>query len=134
METVRLLGFLADVVGIAGALFASFAWWQAKKLRQETKQEQERLRQKIHIVLKLTDGDRQIDLPVDLRRAELTRAELLGFLGMVPMKNKGRRFSLHYLSTPDFFKELDRIQRSTRNEALVIPCTVDEINQFDVQV
>ncbi|MCX6180262.1 MAG: hypothetical protein NT163_13030 [Chlorobiales bacterium] len=71
-------------------------------------------------------------LLVHLRHIELTRAELLGRLGIIPMNNKHNRFALSYLHTSSFLEELNRIQALNQEENLLIPCSSSEIDQFDV--
>jgi hypothetical protein len=70
-------------------------------------------------------------LPIELRRAELTRAEILGRIGMIPMKEKGKRFSLEYLNTSKFLRRINEIIEGHGDSDLVIPCTEEELNQFD---
>lgn len=134
MGVLTPLALLADLIGVIGATFAAFAWYQAKRLREETNANQAFLNQRISVVMKLDEdgGPRQIELPVQLRRYELTRAELLGRLGMLPMKDKGRRFSLDHLATPAFLENLDRVHSSEADNVLLIPCSPDEIRQFDL--
>jgi hypothetical protein len=128
METISRI---ADILSIFGAAFALLAWWQARRIRQELKRETARLNNKVTI--KLVYGGHEIELPVELQRGELTRAELLGRLGMIPMKNKGSRFSLAYTNTPDFLREINRIKNADGIGVLIIPCEKDEFEQFDVK-
>jgi hypothetical protein len=125
-------GFFADVLSVVGSVFAFFAWTQAKINSKQMTKEKERMNSKIKIILRENVSKRQIVLPVHLRRLELTRTELLGRMGMIPMKNKNNRFALSYLHTASFFEELNRIQSSNQEEDLVIPCSSEEIEQFDV--
>ncbi|WP_334986689.1 hypothetical protein [Nostoc sp.] len=100
-------------------------------LHQEFEQDQKRQEQKIAVILQ--SGARQrLELPVELRRAELTRAEILGRIGMIPMKVKGQRFSLEYLNTPDFLRQINHILASDGNSILTIPCDESEYAQFDL--
>lgn len=125
-------GFFADVLSVIGAFLAAFAWLQAKANSRQIIREQERMNSRITVILKENVSQRQIVLPVHLRRLELTRAELLGRIGMIPRKNKSEFFVLSYLNSSSFFQELNRIQSSDQEEALVIPCNSQEIDQFDV--
>ncbi len=83
------------------------------------------------INVKIVNTDKIFDLPGELRRADLARAELLGYIGMVPMKEKGKRFSINYVNTPEFFQELRKAQTSKGNYTIDILCTNDEYDQFD---
>ena len=125
-------GFIADMLSVIGAFYAFFAWLQAKANNRQITREQERLNSRIKVILMENVSKRQIVLPVHLRRLELTRAELLGRIGMIPRKNKSEFFVLSFLNSSSFFQELNRIQASNQEEDLVIPCTSDEIEQFDV--
>jgi hypothetical protein len=124
--------FIADVLSVVGSAFALFGWLQAKANNKQITREQERMNSRIKVILMEKVSRRQIVLPVHLRRLELTRAELLGRMGMIPMKNKNNRFALSYLHTASFLKELNRIQASNQEEDLIIPCSREEIEQFDV--
>lgn len=130
MQWKDWLGLAADTTGILGALFALLAWWQARQLRQEA--HAERMRQNRAVTLVLQHGARRIELPVELRRAELTRAEILGRLGMIPMRTRGQRFSLDYLNTPDFLRQINQIASGNGPGLLTIPCTAAELDQFDI--
>jgi hypothetical protein len=124
------LNLIADLVGIVGAIFAIFSWLKARQIQQELHREQQRQNRKITVVL--SHGANQLELPVKLRRAELTRAELLGRIGMLPMKKLGERFSLGYLSTPGFLQRINELIESANDSTLTIPCTQDEIEQFNI--
>lgn len=94
-STLRF-SFFADVLSVLGAAFAFFAWLQAKVNGRQITREKERMNCQIKVILKVDEPLRQIVLPVHLRRYELTRAELLGRIGMIPRKNKGNFFALSY--------------------------------------
>jgi hypothetical protein len=125
-------GFFADVLSVIGAFYAFFAWLQAKANSKQITREQQRMNSRIKVILVENVSKRQIVLPVPPRRLELTRAELLGRIGMIPRKNKSEFFVLSYLNSSSFFQELNRIQASDQEEDLVIPCNSQEIDQFDV--
>lgn len=129
MDWKSVLGLSADIIGIAGAVFAFFAWRRTKRLSEKLEKEKQRLSRKVTVVL--NHGQEKIELPVQLRRAELTRAEILGWLGMLPLKNKGGRFSLDYLSTPGFFHQINQIAEGTGDSVLTISCTKEEFDQFE---
>lgn len=63
------------------------------------------------------------------RRADFVRSEILGYLGMIPMKVKGQRYALDYLNAPEFSR---RINETDGDSVLTIPCREDEIAQFDI--
>lgn len=102
-------------------------------LQKELEQRQKQQHQKISVVLQ-NGGKKPLELPVELRRAELTRAEILGRIGMIPMKVKGQRFSLGHLSTPTFLDQINQILASDTDgtPTLVISCNDSEYDQFDI--
>lgn len=126
------LGYIADVIGIFGAIFALLGWLKAKELKKEL--EHEKIRQHKDIQVVLAHGAEKIELSVKLRRAELTRAEIQGRMGMIPMKKKGKRYSIAYLNTPDYLKQINQIIEGTDEGILTIACTEDEFKQFDRSV
>lgn len=127
---MQWLGWIADVIGILGALFALLAWLQGRRIQASLHQEQERQNRQVTVVLQ--HGAKKLELPVELRRAELTRAEVLGRLGMLPMKTKGTRFALGYVNTPEFFKAVSQVSAGSGDALLTIPCSADELAQFDL--
>jgi len=133
-ESFLILGVIADAIGIAGAVFAGLAWLWARRNSQREKKEKERLNQRIPVILKSTESSRSVELPVHFRRNELTRMELMGRLGMLPLKTGEWGFNLGYLSQPDFLEEINRISESDQEEPFVIPCTDTEIDQFDSEM
>jgi hypothetical protein len=128
---MQWLGYAADVIGVLGGIFALFAWLQARRLQKDVEHEKKRLNQKIAIVLQ--HGTEYYTLKGDTRRAEITRAEVLGRLGALPMKNKGDRYSLEYLSTAGFIQRIQKIQEGEGVDALIIPCKEEEFEKFDLK-
>jgi len=123
--------WIAGGCSILGALFSLFAWFKARKIHKEFVHEQQRQNKKIKVVLNY--GDKKLELPMELRRAELTRAEIMGRLGMIPMKGKGQqRFSLGYTNKPEFLQQINNIAASDGEFIVTIPCNEDEFLQFDI--
>jgi hypothetical protein len=123
------LSTASDIVGVWGALFALLAWIQARRTQRELAQERARANERVEIELVLTQERRTRRLPIALRRADVSRAELLGRLGMVPMRESGRRFALTYLADPTFLAQVARVQAGEGN-VITIPCTAAEFEQF----
>ena len=126
---MQILSLIADIAGVGGAIFALLAWLKSKKIKEDLDEEKAKQNRKVRVILQY-GGKRTIELPVAIRRAELARAEVLGRLGMIPTKN-GNRFSLDYLNKPEFLQLIDQIAGGTKEGTLVIPCTQEEIEQFD---
>lgn len=127
MESVSLI---SDFLGLLGVVFSLLAWLQARQLDKKIEHEKQRQNKRITVIL--TSGKREIKLPVGLRRAEFTRSEILGWIGMLPMKDKGKRFSLEFLNKPEFFRRINEIISAEGDTTLVIPCEEQELDQFDV--
>ncbi|MGF1524262.1 MAG: hypothetical protein ACFBSF_18230 [Leptolyngbyaceae cyanobacterium] len=124
------LGLIADIIGISSAVFALFAWQESRKTNELVKAEKQRQNREIKVVL---HSDRQdIELPFELRRIEFTRAEVQGRIGMIPMKQKGKRYSIAYLNDPEFLHRINQIADSYGDATLEILCSEEEINQFDI--
>jgi hypothetical protein len=126
----QTLGLIADIIGILGAVFALFSWMQARQLKKIQEQEKIRLNQKVGVILQ--HGQEKLELPVAIRRAELSRGELLGRLGMIPLEKRGGRFSLGYLNTAEFFQQMGQILEGQGEMTLIIPCSKEEFEQFDL--
>lgn len=125
-----IIGYVASILGIITAVFSFMSWMQARQIRKEQEREKSRLNRRVAV--KLQYGAKDIELPVELRRAEFTRAELLGRLGMIPMEDKSKRFSLGYLNKPEFFRQLNQVLTTDGDALLTIPCDKEEFEQFDV--
>ncbi|MBK8024624.1 MAG: hypothetical protein IPK19_25160 [Chloroflexi bacterium] len=57
---MEAIGVIADLIGIAGAVFALFAWLQARRLRETIERENERRNRKVTVVLQ--SGGRRVEL------------------------------------------------------------------------
>jgi hypothetical protein len=130
MSFLDILGLVADAIGILGAGFALYAAIQAHQIREAQEREQQRQNKKVTVLLQY--GSESHALPVELRRADLTRSEVLGRIGMIPMKQKGQRFSLSYLNEPAFLQQINQIAEGKGDAVLTIPCTIEEFDQFDL--
>ena len=122
-----LLGQLADTLGITGAIMAFyFSFVNFLNDRFEKK----RLSERISICLHNIVSKETYTLPFTLRRGNFSRAELLGYLGMIPKRAKKQRFDIQWLSTRAFFNALESIQAG-EGDSITIHCTATEFNQFD---
>lgn len=126
------IGNLSTLLGLLSAAFAFFAWIQAKKISKDTKAEKERLNQEVFVVLHAGEEDK-IVIPFSLRRGEITRSEILGLIGMLPMaQGKEReRFKNQFLSTARFRQVMSAIQDADGKSQLLIQCSKNEVYQFN---
>jgi len=84
------------------------------------------------IAVVLCCGSEKIELSVELRRAECTRAEILGRVGMIPMKEKGQRFTIKHPNMKSFLEEVNRISESKDDGTLYIECSKEDLEQFNL--
>lgn len=131
---MQFLGITADIIGVLSAVFALLAWFNTIRIRNDQKREQDRLSQKVRLTLKAKNTDDFIELPGEMRRAEVTRAEVLGWVGMLPMKEKGKRFEIAYMNSADFLRQLSEVQTGNGDVIFVLQCTKEELHQFDVKI
>jgi hypothetical protein len=102
-------------------------------LRADAERQQRRRDQQVKVLLQ--NGVRTVELPVALSLAEFSRAEVLGRVGMIPMKKPGARFALAYFNTEPFLQQVAQILScdDTRSELLLtIPYDEAEIEQFAI--
>lgn len=123
---MAVLGFIADSLALLSAGYAAFG---VGRLRAAVR----RASETVAVTLAITEGegDRKVELPLSLLRRDVTRAELLGRIGMLPMREAGRRFSLRALSSPAFLAGINEVAEG-KTSRLVIPATTEEIEQFDI--
>ncbi len=127
------LGIVADIIAIITAIAAVISAVQATRLRQQQVREQRQRDERIKIIL--TAGNRQLELPWAIRRETLTRAEVGGLLGMLPIdpskaigEGKQPRYQIKYLSTRAFMEQIEEIAVGKRGGALLISCDESEID------
>jgi len=125
-----LLSWIANLLQVLGAVFALLAWLQAKRLEKLAQDEKERLTEKVNFNLVLKSNGRSIDLPLSIPRGDITRAEVLGYLGMVPTRNPGR-YSLTWTARPEFLESLDLVKQG-RARQIAILCSQEELEQFAI--
>ncbi|MCC6299414.1 MAG: hypothetical protein IT314_08950 [Anaerolineales bacterium] len=130
------LGNIADVVGLLGAIIGAGTLVNTILIRRHEQHEQERLDEKVELILKEKSGKAIIKLPGQMRRGEVTRAEVLGWVGMLPMvkEKQGKRFDIAYTNSAEFLSQLSDVQTGNGNVTFEIECTAEELRQFAVKV
>lgn len=118
----------AAIAAIPATVAATAAWRAAQGARKDAARDRERLAQKIEVML--SSGQRTRAL-FSITRSELSRAEVLGRLGMVPLRNAGtkERFSIASLSRPAFVSRIDELKAGS-GTVLEIHCSDVEFEQF----
>lgn len=123
-----VLGFLNDalvITGSVGAIYSAWNWWQQRKREKRLDET---------VTIRLCDDvseTRFHSLGVRPVRRNITRAEVLGFVGMVPT-HRGQRFTCAYTSTQEF---IDQIELVFDGESDVIELFFTEAEKavFDLQ-
>lgn len=128
------LGPYADLIGIIATLASLYT---AVKVRHFQKHEKERLDQKIQIRLVNKDDkgvvQSYIDIPGKMRREDMNRGEVLGWIGMLPMEKPGDRYTIESLSTKAFLEKMNEIQAAYGDRLFEIDCKPDELIQFKIK-
>lgn len=127
---------IADYVGILAALIGVWTWMNTRRIREDEQREQNRLNEKVKLILKSKDDKEFIRLPGEMRREEVTRAEVLGWVGMLPMveEKKGKRFDIAYTNSAEFLSQLSEVQTGNGDVTFEIECTPEEFRQFAVKM
>jgi hypothetical protein len=133
---MKWLTIISEIFSILSALLALIAVINTHRINKKLTQERQRLDKRIKVMLQY--GSESLELPMELRREEVSRAEILGRLGMIPMKvplkeEKQPRFSLKYTNKPEFLQQINDIKLSNGEHILTIPCSEDEFKQFDIE-
>ncbi len=130
----NILGTLANFIGVFSAIFAAGAWYQAWKLKDDMAKNKKREGSYVNVKLRAIDGNTEIPLPVALYRKELSRAEVLGYIGMIPRNEKYvSGFKLSYPNQVEFIEEIRKLANTETDSELIIPCSEEELAQFDVE-
>lgn len=119
-------GIIGQISNIAGAVGGIVSAIGVVKLRAA----QRRALEHVEVQLLLEGEDRTFALPLEMLRKDISRAELLGRLGMAT-RNQGQRYSLRAMSTPAFMRAINEVVEG-KSSTLVILCTKEELDQFAV--
>ena len=112
---------VTGILAFLGTAYSAFRWWQHQRRQRE-------LEKAVPIRLIREDG-REYPLPYEPPRRTVTRAEVLGLLGMIPSRQQ--RFDWAWLHDARFMQHLDEIHRGSR-DTLQIPVTMAEFAQLDL--
>ena len=72
-----------------------------------------------------------------MTREELSRAEVMGRLGMIPIDDKKKiilqqpRYAIDHINTEEFLTKIDEIKNGKGDAVLEIECSKKEFDQFD---
>ena len=140
-NTFTLIGFPLTIAGLAAAFYqirdahnqAEQAGKAAKQALEAQKQQEQRENEGIHVVLRHYAKGLQIQLPATMRRGDLTRAELQGWVAILPRKSSAP-YILRHMNHAIYIERIRTVRNSPygENKELVIECFENEFDQFDV--
>jgi hypothetical protein len=131
MNALIIFSIVANLASLAGLVVSIMAWWKIVKVDKDLARERQRLAQGVTVVLKCEELDVRVELPA-ISRGDLTRAELLGLIGMIPLKNPTERFAIAYTSSTKFFSALKTAKQSDGAASLEVSCEQEEIERFNL--
>lgn len=116
-EQLQIIGLVADLIAILGIPFTvwrlGIVMWERQRLNQK-------------VMVKIVNGENEYHLV--MQRKDLTRAEVLGRIGMIQGE---KRFGIKHLNTLDFLRNIKNLYEGGKNHrVLMIPVTDDEYRQF----
>lgn len=122
-EQLDRISIVAGLVGFFGTVYSAIMWM--RHFRRE-----KRLNQPVPIRL-VSQGDWEPlhTLPFEPTRRIVTRAEVLGLLGMIPSRQQ--RFDWKWLHHPEFMRHIEEVHRGER-DSLEIPLSPTEFGQLDL--
>ncbi len=85
---------------------------------------------KDEITITLTAQDNRVINCAPMSRKDFSRAEVLGYIGMIPTKNKAERFSIEATTDRQFVVSIRKMQLTKGNQSFFIYCTNEEMEQF----
>ena len=122
------LEFVANLLGVVSVAVSSSIFIKMKM-------DDRKANKIVSIKLILVDGSYEVGLPLPMLRKDISRAEILGRLGMIPINQdkalSTRGFAIKSISTPAFIADIMSVQLS-QVDTIKIPCTREEIEQFDI--
>jgi len=115
---VTIFSFAASV---AAWIYSSRIWGKWKLGEQE-----------VAIVIKF-GSEKEYTLPVKIKRKNLTRAEIMGVLGLIPRTEAFTSgYKLDCLNNLSFFKQVEEAQTRRSITTLIIQCDKNNLKQFNI--
>jgi hypothetical protein len=120
----EMLDKISTVVSLVSMAFSVAIWF---KLRNQRTFDEQR----IDIRLVIPNTDKWVSLPGKIERKHLTRAEVQGVLGATVIENL--RYTIQFIKTAEFYARLENAQDLADQTELLIDCSQEEIEQFDLR-
>ena len=127
---INLFGVVLSVISLGLTVWAVR---NTISIQKELEMERDNNNSKIKIIINNKNSGEKTTLPFKLRRGDLTRSELFGYLRLIPKKVASSEFKIAYLSTPEFFSTLQEVKSSRLTQELIINCEPEEYKQFDFE-
>jgi hypothetical protein len=119
-----VLGIVLGAITFAGTVYSAWCWLRYRAAERAGRD---------MITIRIVSANEPVvvlhELPYRPLRKTISRAELLGFLGMIPSRQQ--RFDIAFLHDPVFFNRLQAVQDG-RADCLEIPVSEEEWRQFDL--
>jgi len=122
MNLLEIIGQMSNLTGAIGGIISAIGIIKMLAV-------QRRQAGRVEVCLQGEDGQ-SVVLPLEMTRRDVSRAEILGRIGMLPMRQKGARFSLRALSTKEFLVGINMVVGG-KTSMLIIPANKEEVEQFD---
>lgn len=117
---------LSVYAGLLSPVVSGAVWFKLQ-LQKEFNQ------QRIVISLVIPGSEKKITLPCRIERKHLTRAEVMGVLGVLPMVEEGKRYDIQFFNSVEFYARLENAQDLAEQTELLIECTEQELEQFNLE-
>lgn len=122
-QNLDRIAIVTGLLAFLGTAYSAFRWWQHQRRQKE-------LETPVPIRLMSAENRRLLlELPHQPPRRIVTRAEVLGLLGMIPSRQQ--RFDWAWLHDARFMRHLEEVHRGQR-DVLEISLTAEEFAQLDL--
>lgn len=123
-ETLDKIAIVAGLLAFFGTVYSALMW-----LRYFLKEKRLNLPIPIYLV-SAGKWEPLYKLPFKPTRRIVTRAEVLGLLGMIPSRQE--RIDWTWLHDPEFMRHIEEVHRGDR-DSLEIPLSPAEFDQLEMQ-
>jgi hypothetical protein len=117
------IGIVCGIIAFLGTAYSAFRWWRHQQRERQLQEP---------VIVRLVaevDGRRLHEVRYRPARRTVTRAEVLGLLGMIPSRQQ--RFDWKWLHEPEFMRHIEEIHTGDR-DVLEIPLTAEEFRQLEL--
>lgn len=128
-----IVNWISTLISLGGLVFAYRAYRKTQIIEAQNDTMRKRQDGRISIYLFDNMTKKKYRLPSDLRRSDLTRAELFGRIGAIPRKEPSDNYRIDHLLSRIFYDDLIKAQTNEGAYEIIIPCDDSEILQFDLE-